>query len=257
MNALQTGDERHVIAKSMAEIEAMRKAGRILRGIRDELREKVCPGLTTLELDELFARRARQAKVISAFHGLYGFPGHICASVNEEVVHGIPSAQRTLREGDIVSLDMGIVVDGLYSDTAVTVAVGEVDEEKRRLLEITELALEDAITQCRPGKRIGDIGAAAQKRAEQAGFSVVREYTGHGIGRSLHEAPKVPNFGRAGTGPRLCEGWVLAIEPMINAGHWRTRTRQDNWTVVAADGRPSAHFEHTVAIMADGPLVLT
>ncbi len=255
--ALQRNSDKRVEVKSPAELAIMRRAGSILREIRQELLVHVRPGVSTLDLDQEFARLAREHNVKSAFHGLYGFPGQICISLNEEIVHGIPSARRILRDGDIVSLDMGIVLDGFYSDSAVTAAVGQVSEEKRRLLHVTELALEAGIDVCRVGYRLGDVGHAVQRQAESAGFSVVREYTGHGIGRALHEAPQIPNFGTPGKGPRLCEGWVLAVEPMVNAGTWQTETLDDDWTVVTRDRRPSAHFEHTVAITANGAEVLT
>ncbi len=235
----------------------MRRAGGLLAEIRDELAGLVVPGVSTLDLDRHFAQRVKEAKVKAAFHGLYGFPGHICASINEEVVHGIPSAERKLGEGDIVSLDMGIIVDGFYSDTAFTAAIGKVSDETQRLLDITRECLNLAIGQCRSGSRLGDLGEAVQTHAEEAGISVVREYTGHGIGRALHEPPKVPNFGERGRGPRLREGWVLAIEPMINAGTWKTETLGDHWTVVTRDRKPSAHFEHTVAVTENGAEVLT
>jgi methionyl aminopeptidase len=249
--------DRQIQVKSASDLEKMRRAGSLLGQIRDELAGLVEPGVSTLDLDRHFARRAEEAKVKAAFHGLYGFPGHICASINEEVVHGIPSADRKLREGDIVSLDMGIVVDGFYSDTALTVAVGSVSQDTQRLLNVTRECLELAIGECRAGNRLGDVGAAVQTHAEAAGFSVVREYTGHGIGRALHEPPKVPNFGERGKGPRLREGWVLAIEPMINAGTWKTETLADQWTVVTRDRKPSAHFEHTVAVTKNGAEALT
>ena len=250
-------DENLVQLKSAADIDKMRRAGHMLRDFRSEVVEAVRPGVSTQDLNEIFARRVEKEEVQAAFYGLYGFPGHICSSINEEVVHGIPSAARILDEGDIVSLDMGIVVDGFYSDTAVTAAVGEVDEEKQRLLKIGRESLEHGIEQCSPGMRMGDIGWAIQSHVERAGFTVVREYTGHGIGRSCHEAPKVPNFGKKGKGPRLCAGWVLAIEPMVNAGTWKTEELKDNWTVVTKDRRPSVHFEHTVAITDQGVEVLT
>jgi len=254
---LRNGEDQRVEVKSAADLERMRRAGAVLRALREEIVEHVRPGVSTLQLDKVFARRVEQANAKAAFYGLYGFPGHLCASINEEVVHGIPSAERVLQEGDIVSLDMGIVLEGFYSDTAVTAPVGEVSEEKKRLLETTRRALEAGIGQCIAGNRLGDVGSAIQACAEAAGFSVVREYTGHGIGRALHEAPKAPNYGERGKGPRLRPGWVLALEPMINAGTWQTETLDDHWTVVTRDRRPSAHFEHTVAITENGAEVLT
>lgn len=254
---LQRQSDKTVEVKTPSELAIMREAGHLLREFRQRLVEMVRPGISTLELDREFSKLAQENGVKAAFHGLYGFPGHICASINHEVVHGIPSAGRILLEGDIVSLDMGIILDGFYSDAAVTAAVGTVSDEKRRLLETTERSLQAGIELCHPGSRLGDIGSAIQVCVEKEGFSVVREYTGHGIGRALHEAPQIPNFGEPGRGPRLCEGWVLAIEPMVNAGSWRTETLADDWTVVTSDRRPSAHFEHTVAITAQGPEVLT
>jgi methionyl aminopeptidase len=239
------------------EVGAIERAGRILGALHRELPGRVKPGVSTLELDrfaEDFIRSHEGA--VPAFKGLYGFPATLCASVNEEVVHGIPS-ERRLAEGDIVSLDAGVRLDGWYADAARTVPVGEPDEATRRLLDVTLESLGAAIEQARPGRHLGDIGHAVQKVAEAAGFGVVRDLVGHGIGRDPHEEPQVPNYGRPGKGLLLREGLVLAIEPMVNAGDFRIRTLDDRWTVVSADGSRSAHFEHTVAITADGPRVLT
>jgi methionyl aminopeptidase len=243
--------------KTAAEIQAIERAGRVLAALHRELERRVVPGVTTAELDafaETFIRSHDGAE--PAFKGLYGFPASLCTSVNEEVVHGIPSTRR-LRAGDIVSVDAGVKLDGWFADAARTFAVGDVDPETQRLLDVTRASLDAAIDQARPGKRLGDIGHAVQHVAEGAGFGVVRDLVGHGIGREPHEEPQVPNYGKAGRGLRLQAGLVLAIEPMVNAGGIAVRTLPDRWTVVAADGRPSAHFEQTVAITDDGPLVLT
>jgi methionyl aminopeptidase len=243
--------------KSATEIEAMARAGGVLAALFEELGARVVPGVTTLELDvvaEAFIRSHEGA--VPAFKGLYGFPASLCASVNEEVVHGIPS-DRQLQEGDIVSLDAGVKLGGWFADAARTFPVGEVDDETRRLLDVTWTSLEAGIEQARAGNRLGDIGAAIQKVAEDAGFGVVRDLVGHGIGREPHEEPQVPNYGKPGRGVRLQAGMVLAIEPMINAGGIGIRTLPDRWTVVSADGLRSAHFEQTVAITENGPRVLT
>lgn len=245
-----------MLLKSPAEIEVMREAGRITASVLRVVGEAVAPGRTTRELDEIAAEHIRKEGAKPAFLGYRGFPATLCVSVNDEVVHGIPGKRR-LREGDIVSVDCGVIVDGYYGDAAMTFPVGHVSEEARRLMDVTREALEAAIARCRPGMRLGDVGNAVQTVVERAGFSVVREYVGHGIGRSMHEEPQVPNFGRAGTGMTLKPGTVLAIEPMVNAGGYAVRSLDDGWTVVTADGSLSAHFEHTVAITEDGPSVLT
>jgi methionyl aminopeptidase len=243
--------------KSAADIDAIAHAGRVLAALFRELESRVRPGVTTAELDafgEEFIRSHDGA--LPSFKGLYGFPGSLCTSVNEEVVHGIPSARR-LEEGDIISLDAGVKLGGWFADAARTFPVGEVDVETRRLLDVTWQSLLAGIDQARPGRRLGDIGHAIQRVAEGAGFGVVRDLVGHGIGRLPHEEPQVPNYGRPGRGVRLETGMVMAIEPMINAGDAAIRTLADQWTVVAADGRRSAHFEQTVAITENGPRVLT
>lgn len=245
-----------IICKSAAEIEKLRRSGRVVRELLEEMRQKVRPGTTTLELEEYAERRIKQMGIKPAFKGYRGYPCCLCASVNNEVVHGIPS-NRVLANGDIVSLDMCVIVDGYYGDSALTVPVGEISDSLKRLLRVTEESLQLAIEQARAGKRLGDISAAVQRHAEQAGYSVVREFVGHGIGRSLHEEPQIPNFGRAGHGPVLKEGMVLAIEPMVNAGTSDVRVLDDHWTAVTADGAYSAHFEHMVAITRNGPDVLT
>jgi methionyl aminopeptidase len=246
------------VLKTPDEIDGIARAGRIIGLLFAQLRQRVVPGASTGELD-LFA----ESFILShdgaepAFKGLYGFPASVCASVNHEVVHGIPSRYRQLAEGDIVTIDVGVKLDGWFSDSAVTFPVGEIDPETRALLDVTRQALDLGIDQARPGNRVGDIGHAVQKHAEAAGFSVVRELVGHGIGREPHEDPQVPNFGRSGQGPRLEEGLVIAIEPMVNAGVPDVRTLADRWTVVTSDKRRSAHFEHTVAVTANGPRILT
>jgi len=245
-----------IICKSAAEIEKLRRSGRLVREILEEMRQKVRPGATTLELEEYAEKRIRQIGIKPAFKGYRGYPCCLCASINNEVVHGIPS-RRVLANGDIVSLDMGVIVDGYYGDSALTVPVGEISDSLKRLLRVTEESLQLAIEQARAGKRLGDISAAVQRHAEEAGYSVVREFVGHGIGRSLHEEPQIPNFGRPGHGPVLKEGMVLAIEPMVNAGTSDVRVLDDHWTAVTADGGYSAHFEHMVAITRNGPDVLT
>ncbi|NJD09477.1 MAG: type I methionyl aminopeptidase [Gemmatimonadetes bacterium] len=244
--------------KTPGEIEAMARAGAILGQVLAAVGARVAPGASTAELDrfaEDFIRTHDGAQ--PAFKGLYGFPASLCISLNEEVVHGIPSPNRILREGDIISIDAGVKLDGWYADAAVTRPVGEIDTESARLLEVTQRALAAGIACARPNGRLGDIGAAVQYVAEAAGFSVVRDLVGHGLGRGPHEEPQVPNYGTPGKGIRLKEGMVIAIEPMVNAGDAAVRTLPDRWTVVTADGSRSAHFEHTVAITAAGPRVLT
>ncbi len=244
--------------KNPDEIDAIARAGRISGQLFQTLAGQIVPGVSTGEIDRLAERFIGDHDgAVPAFKGLYGFPATICASVNHEVVHGIPSPYRRLVEGDIVTVDVGVVLDGWYSDSACTFPVGRVDPETERLLDVTREALRLGIDQARPGNRIGDIGHAIQTHAEAAGFSIVRELVGHGIGREPHEDPQVPNFGRRGQGPRLEEGLVIAIEPMINLGVREVRTLPDRWTVVTADSRRSAHFEHTVAVTGNGPRILT
>lgn len=247
-----------IALKNAREIHAIGAAGSILAALFREIGPRVQPGVTTAELDafgEDFIRSHEGA--VPAFKGLYGFPASLCISVNEEVVHGIPSAGRKLVSGDIVSLDAGVKLNGWYADAARTMPVGDVDEETAELLRVTRAALEAGIDKARPGNRLGDVGHAIQQVAEAAGFGVVRDLVGHGIGREMHEEPQVPNFGNPGRGLRLQAGLVLAIEPMVNAGGVGVKTLADRWTVVAADGRKSAHFEQTVAVTEAGPLVLT
>ncbi|GAB4312883.1 MAG: type I methionyl aminopeptidase [Candidatus Sumerlaeia bacterium] len=243
--------------KSPHEIEIMRANGRILRRILLEVAGRVRPGVNTLELDEMAEQLILEAGAVPAFKGYKGFPATLCSSLNEQIVHGIPDRSVILREGDIISLDIGLQKDGFFADTALTVPVGTITAGLRKLLRVTEKALEIAIAHCRADNRMGDLSAAVQQFVEDNGFSVVREYTGHGIGRRMHEPPQVPNFGRQGKGERLRPGMTLAIEPMVNAGTPETRVLADGWTVVTADGLPSAHFEHTVAITENGPIILT
>jgi methionyl aminopeptidase len=247
-----------MLLKSAADIDAIARAGRIIAELFEALDERVEPGVSTGDLDtfaESFIRDHDGAE--PAFKGLYGFPASVCASVNHEVVHGIPSPYRTLADGDIISVDVGVKLDGWFADSAVTFPVGEVDADTRRLMAVTREALDAGIQEARPGNRLGDIGHAIQTIAEDAGYTVVRELVGHGIGRDPHEDPQVPNFGEAGRGPRLEEGLVIAIEPMVNLGGADVRTLPDRWTVITADKKRSAHYEHTVAVTAEGPRVLT
>lgn len=246
-----------IIKKSQAEIEAMKEAGRISAKVLREVGAQVRPGVSTLELDELAEAIIRAEGGIPAFKGYGGFPGSICASVNEQIVHGIPSADVVLEAGDIISIDTGAIVDGWVGDNAWTYAVGKISAEKQRLLDVTEQCMWAGLDAARPGNRLGDIGHAVQSIAEAAGFGVVREYVGHGIGRDMHEDPNVPNYGHRHTGLKLEPGMVLAIEPMVNVGTHKTRPMPDGWLVCTRDGLPSAHFEKTVAITEDGPLVLT
>jgi methionyl aminopeptidase len=244
--------------KTPAQIDAMARAGQVLGRLFLEIESRVRVGVTTAALDafaEDFIRSHEGA--VPAFKGLYGFPGSLCTSINEEVVHGIPSADRRLRAGDIISLDAGVELDGWFADSCRTFPVGDIDEPTQRLLSVTLEALDAGIDQARPGRRLGDLGHAVQQVAEAAGFGVVRDLVGHGIGREPHEEPQVPNFGRPGRGARLQAGMVLAIEPMVNAGDIAIRTLADRWTVVSADGSRSAHFEQTVAVTDNGPRILT
>lgn len=244
--------------KSAAEIDTIARAGAILAELYRRIPAEVRAGVTTAQLDryaEEFIRSHRGAE--PAFKGLYGFPATLCVSVNHEVVHGIPSTRRPLRDGDVVSVDCGVKLEGFYADAAVTLPVGQIAPEVQALLDRTQQALAAGIEEARPGRRLGDMGAAIQTVADQAGYGVVRELVGHGVGRQPHEEPQVPNFGTAGKGLKLLEGMVLAIEPMFNLGTAGVRTLPDRWTVVTADRKVSAHFEHTVAVTADGPRILT
>ncbi len=246
-----------IVCRSAAELEKMRAAGRLVGEVLTELTARVAPGVTTAELDELAEARIRRAGAVPAFKGYHGYPATICASINEEVIHGIPNGRRVLNEGDVISIDVGASLDGYFGDSAVTLAVGQVSEGAATLLRVTEESLYKAIEAVKPGGRISDIGHAVQKHVEAYGFSVVREFVGHGIGQRMHEEPQIPNYGEPGRGPRLTEGMVLAIEPMVNAGKAAVKVLQDGWTAVTRDGSLSAHFEHTVAVTADGPWILT
>ena len=245
-----------IVCKSAAELQRMRAANALVAEILDELAGIVAPGVSTAELDREAEQRVRDAGAVPAFKGYRGYPATLCASVNEEVVHGIPSRRR-LDEGDIISLDMGVLLDGFYGDSAVTVGVGRITDGAQTLLRVTEQALYRGIDAAQPGGRLSDIGHAIQEWVEGNGFSVVREFVGHGIGTKLHEEPQIPNYGQPGRGPRLVEGMVLAIEPMVNLGRPGVKVLPDGWTAVTRDGSLSAHFEHTVAITAGGPQILT
>src|SRR6185503_9053377 len=245
-----------IIRKSKAEIEKMRSAGRIVAEVLERLAGMVAPGITTLDLDREADRMIREAGAIPTFKGYNGYPASICTSVNDEIVHGIPG-KRKLRQGDIVGIDCGATYLGYVGDSAVTVAVGEVSDDITKLMQATRQSLYEAIGKCVVGNRLGDVCNAVQAYVEPRGYSVVQNYCGHGVGRAMHEEPQVPNYGKAGTRPYLREGWVIAIEPMINLGRHETRQLSDGWTVVTKDGRPSAHFEHTVAITDSGPQILT
>jgi methionyl aminopeptidase len=245
-----------IIGKSKKEIEKMRAAGRLAGEVREALRAMAQPGVTTLDLDAAAERMIRDAGALPTFKGYHGFPFSICASANDQIVHGFPS-EYELKDGDIISIDVGATLGGFVGDTATTVPVGSVPEDRLELIRVAEECLERAIRQCHPGGRLGDIGWAVQELAESRGYSIVREYVGHGIGRKMHEDPQIPNYGKPGTGLKLKAGYVFAIEPMLNMGTHLTKTLADGWTVVTLDGRPSAHVEHTVAITDEGPEVLT
>jgi methionyl aminopeptidase len=245
-----------ITCRSAEELVKLRAANQLVARILEDLRQLVVPGATTAGIDAEAERLVREAGAVPAFKGYRGFPATICASRNHEVVHGIPSGQ-ALMEGDILSIDMGVKLDGYYGDSAVTVGVGVISAETQRLLEVTEASLYRGIDAVRPGARVSDIGQAVQTYVEAQGFTVVREFVGHGIGTKLHEEPQIPNYGPAGRGPRLSEGMVLAIEPMVNAGRAAVRVLADGWTAVTVDGLLSAHFEHTVAVTPEGAEILT
>ncbi len=245
-----------IIIKSAAELDSMRRVNQMTARVRDALAAHVKPGITTLELGDLAQKMIRDAGGTSAFYGYHGFPGQICTSVNDEVVHGIPD-RRILKEGDIVSIDTGISFEGFIGDTAITVSVGGIDPEKQRLMDITKASLHAGIAKAVEGNRLGDISNAIQTVVEEAGFSIVRDFVGHGIGREMHEDPQIPNFGKPGRGPKLKAGMTLAIEPMVNMGKNKVRVLDDKWTVVTKDGSFSAHFEHTVAVTKTAPEILT
>ena len=243
--------------KSAREIALMRAGGHILADVVDRLRETVKPGISTLEIDEEVETFIRSRGALPAFKGYRGFPATVCVSINEEVVHGIPSAHRRVKEGDIVGLDLGCIVEGYYADCAFTLAVGEVPPRVQELLDVTRDSLDLAIAECRAGRRLSDVSHAVQSHVERHGFAVVRAFVGHGIGRALHEDPQIPNFGEPGRGPKLRAGMVLAIEPMVTMGSWDVKVLDDGWTAVTRDGSLAAHFEHTIAITEADPEVLT
>jgi methionyl aminopeptidase len=246
-----------IILKTLEEIEKMRISGIALRKVHDTLAPNVVAGASTMDLEEIAVAKIAQLGGTAAFKGYHGYPFALCTSINDEVVHGMPNKKRILKDGDVLSIDCGVVIDGFYSDAAVTYAIGKPEPKIQKLLDITKASLEAAIQQCQVGGRLFDISAAVQEMCEAEGFGVVREFVGHGIGRSMHEDPQVPNFGTRGKGLRLKAGMVLAIEPMINAGAPEVRVLADGWTAVTVDKSYSAHFEQTVAITNDGPLVLT
>jgi methionyl aminopeptidase len=247
-----------IVCKSPAEIEKMRRSGRIVREVLNAVSGVVAPGVSTMDLERVAEKKIQESGATSAFKGYYDYPCVLCTSINSEVVHGIPSEKRKLKVGDIVSIDCGVVLDGYYADAAVTVSVGsDVDPKVNKLLSVTRDALYRGIAKARVGNSIGDVGAAVQQHVESNGFSVVREFVGHGIGTRLHEEPQIPNYGDPGRGPKLREGMVLAIEPMVNAGKAGVRVLDDKWTAVTEDGSFSAHFEHCVAVTKNGPLILT
>ncbi|MBI2014942.1 MAG: type I methionyl aminopeptidase [Candidatus Rokubacteria bacterium] len=246
-----------IVLKSAREIALMRRGGHILADVIDHLRETVKPGLSTLEIDEDVEAFINARGAQPAFKGYRGFPATVCVSINDEVVHGIPSAHRRVKEGDIVGLDLGCIVEGYYADCAVTLALGDIPPRVRELLDATRESLERAVGECVPGRRLSDVSHAVQSHVEARGFSVVRAFVGHGIGRALHEEPQVPNFGDPGRGPLLQPGMVLAIEPMVTMGSWEVKILDDGWTAVTRDGSLAAHFEHTIAVMEHGPEVLT
>lgn len=253
--------KKMIIAKSQKDLEKMRAVGELIAEVREALRAMVAPGVTTLELNAVAEKMMRDAGAIPTFigykpHGMVPFPYAICASPNEAIVHGF-SNDKPLQEGDIISLDMACTLEGFVGDTATTVPVGKISEELQQLIRVTHECLMLGIEQCHPNKRVGDIGWAIQQHAEKFGYGIVRDYTGHGIGRSMHEAPQIPNYGRQGTRERIRAGYCFAIEPMLNMGSERTRTLEDKWTVVTVDGKPSAHAEHTIAVTPDGPEILT
>lgn len=253
---LAPGMDGSITIKSADEIAIMREAGHILAEILAVLKDMVKPGMTTAELDTIAAREIKKLKATPSFLGYHGYPAHICVSVNDEIVHGIPG-KRVLKDGDIVSIDAGVIYKGFQSDSAITVGLGKIAPEAERLIGVTEESIMAGIAAARGGKRIGDISHAVQQVAEAAGFSVVREYVGHGIGRAMHEDPPVPNYGVPGRGLLLRPGMALAIEPMVNIGSWQTKVAPDNWTVLTLDGALSAHFEHTIAITDGEPEILS
>jgi methionyl aminopeptidase len=246
-----------IVCRSASELEQLSKAGRLVAAVLSELATRVAPGVTTQELDALAEQRIVDAGATPAFKGYHGYPATICASVNDEVIHGIPSSDRVLGEGDVISIDCGASLGGYFGDSAITLPVGNISDHAAKLLKVTEEALYKAIEQVRPGARVSDIGHAVQRYVEERGLTVVREFVGHGIGQKMHEEPQIPNYGEPGRGPRLAEGMVLAIEPMVNAGKAGVKVLSDGWTAVTRDGSLSAHFEHTVAVTGSEPWILT
>ena len=250
--------EARIVRKSPEEIEKMRRSGQMVHQILNHLRELVVPGASTMDLEKAAEKMIADFGAKPAFKGYYGYPCVLCTSINEEIVHGIPSEKRVLKAGDIVSIDCGVVFDGYYGDAAITVPVGDtVSAELKKLLEVTEASLYKGIEQVKIGNTVGHVGSAIQKHVEANGFSVVREFVGHGIGTKLHEAPQIPNFGKKGQGAELTEGMVLAIEPMVNSGRPEAKVLSDKWPAVTLDGSYSAHFEHCVAVTKQGPMILT
>jgi methionyl aminopeptidase len=256
LTSTPTGYPGGILIKSERELEMMRRAGKIVATTLATLREAVRPGLKTRELDIIATREIERMGGKPVFKGYQGYPATVCVSINNEIVHGIPG-DRVIQEGDLVKMDLGASVEGYIGDSAITVGAGKVSPQAKKLMEVTRETLEEAIKVARAGAHLGDIGAVIESYASSRGYSVVREYVGHGVGRFLHEDPQVPNYGTPGTGPRLRRGMTIAIEPMVNAGDWRTRVLDDKWTVVTQDGSLSAHFEHTIAIGDDGAEVLT
>ena len=246
-----------IVCRSASELEQLSKTGRLVGAVLSELAAHVVPGVTTQELDALAEQRIVDAGATPAFKGYHGYPATICASINDEVIHGIPSSGRVLKEGDVISIDCGASLGGYFGDSAITLPVGSITDEAAQLLKVTEEALYKAIEQVRPGARVSDIGHAVQRYVEEYGLAVVREFVGHGIGQKMHEEPQIPNYGEPGRGPRLAEGMVLAIEPMVNAGKAGVKVLSDGWTAVTRDGSLSAHFEHTVAVTGGEPWILT
>jgi len=245
-----------VVLKTEDEIKRMDRANKIVREILNELALLSKPGVSTFQLEERARELVEKNRVKPGFYQYRGYPAYLCASRNEEVVHGIPSKEKILKSGDNLSLDFGVIDDGFYGDAAITVGIGEISAEMKRLIEVTKEALNRAVEQCQPGKRLSDIAQAVQGWVENNGFSVVRDFVGHGVGRNLHEDPQVPNFGVPKPNPKLRPGMVLALEPMVNMGGWQVKILDDGWTVVTQDGKPSAHFEYSVAITEKGPLIL-
>ena len=246
-----------IVLKSAREIAIMRRAGHILAGVVERLRGFVKPGMSTLDVDQDVDAYIHREGAAPAFKGYRGFPATACISINEEVVHGIPSAHRRMKEGDIVGFDLGCIVEGYYADCAVTLPLGEIPPRVQELLDVTRESLEQAIAECRPGRRLSDVSHAVQRHVDPHGFGIVRTFVGHGIGRALHEEPQVPNFGDPGRGPQLKPGMVLAIEPMVTMGSWEVKVLDDGWTAVTRDGSLAAHFEHTIAVTDAEPEVLT